>query len=262
MAKTGAMDYNIIMMNDTDLLKKRFTELSRRADGRGSLEYSGFLSLSEQSALNSCARTLPTPYVLYGGIEGCERCMARFGFYDDTDCTDFPIEIIEIAPRGEKFSLELTHRDCLGALMHLGVEREKIGDIIVRGKRAYAFVDASLAPYFVAELESVGHTSVNCTVCADVPQGELFRTQALSVRIPSLRLDTLVAQVFKLSRTQAQQLFSSERVFVNGAVAKGPAASPAQGDIISVRGHGRFIFVQISGQSKKGKLIAEIELYV
>lgn len=256
------MGYNNAMMNDTDLLKKRFMELSRRSDGRGSLEYSDFLSLSEQAVLSSCERTLPTPYVFFGGAEGCERRMARFGFYDDEDYRDFPIEIIEIAPRAEKFSSELTHRDYLGALMHLGVERERIGDIIVRGKRAYAFVDASLAPYFVAELESVGRTSVNCTISANVPQGELFRTEASCVRIPSLRLDALVAQVFKLSRTQAQQLFSSERVFINGAAAKGPAASPAQGDIISVRGLGRFVFVQISGQSKKGKLIAEIELYV
>ena len=148
------------MNNDTGLLKKRFAELARRADGRGCLLYSGFLSLNEQSALASIARTLPAPYSLYGGADGCERRMARFGYAEGDDTEGYPIDIIEIAPKSEKFASDLTHRDFLGALMHTGVEREKIGDIIVRGKRAYAFVEASLAPYFADTLETVGRTSV------------------------------------------------------------------------------------------------------
>lgn len=150
------------MNNDTELLKKRFAELSRRADGRSCLLYSGFLSLNEQSALASMARTLPAPYSLYGGADGCERRMARFGYAEGDDTEGYPIDIIEIAPRSEKFASDLTHRDFLGALMHTGVEREKIGDIIVRGKHAYAFVEASLAPYFADTLETVGRTSVVC----------------------------------------------------------------------------------------------------
>lgn len=132
------------MNNDTELLKKRFAELARRADGRGCLLYSGFLSLNEQSALASVARTLPAPYSLYGGADGCERRMARFGYAEGDDTEGYPIDIIEIAPKSEKFASDLTHRDFLGALMHTGVEREKIGDIIVRGKHAYAFVEARL----------------------------------------------------------------------------------------------------------------------
>ena len=144
------------MNNDTELLKKRFAELCRRADGRGCLLYSGFLSLNEQSALASIARTLPAPYSLYGGAEGCERRMARFGYAEGDDTEGYPIDIIEIAPKSEKFASDLTHRDFLGALMHTGVEREKIGDIIVRGKHAYAFVEAPLAPYFADTLEPWG----------------------------------------------------------------------------------------------------------
>ena len=250
------------MNNDTELLKKRFAELSRRADGRGCLLYSGFLSLNEQSALASIARTLPAPYSLYGGAEGCERRMARFGYAEGDDTEGYPIDIIEIAPRSEKFASDLTHRDFLGALMHTGVEREKIGDIIVRGKHAYAFVEASLAPYFADTLETVGRTSVVCRAGAVVPEGELFRTEESIVRVSSLRLDALIAQAFRLSRGDAAELFTAERVFVNGALAKGPSAAPKEGDIISARGFGRFIFSAVSGQSKKGKLVVEIKRYV
>ena len=250
------------MNNDTELLKKRFAELSRRADGRGCLLYSGFLSLNEQSALASMARTLPAPYSLYGGAEGCERRVARFGYAEGDDTEGYPIDIIEIAPKSEKFASDLTHRDFLGALMHTGVEREKIGDIIVRGKRAYAFVEASLAPYFADTLETVGRTSVVCRAGAVVPEGELFRAEESIVRVSSLRLDALIAQAFRLSRGDAAELFTAERVFVNGALAKGPSAAPKEGDIISARGFGRFIFSAVSGQSKKGKLVVEIKRYV
>ena len=88
--------------------------------------------------------------------------MARFGYAEGDDTEGYPIDIIEIAPKSEKFASDLTHRDFLGALMHTGVEREKIGDIIVRGKHAYAFVEAPLAPYFADTLETVGRTSVVC----------------------------------------------------------------------------------------------------
>ena len=146
--------------------------------------------------------------------------------------------------------------------MHTGVEREKIGDIIVRGKHAYAFVEAPLAPYFADTLETVGRTSVVCRAGAVVPEGELFRAEEGIVRVSSLRLDALIAQAFRLSRGDAAELFTAERVFVNGALAKGPSAAPKEGDIISVRGFGRFIFSAVSGQSKKGKLVVEIKRYV
>ena len=254
--------YNIIMDNNAELLKKRFAELAHRADGRGCLLYSGFLSLGEQAVLASVERTLSAPYALYGGAEGCERRMARFGYADADDAGGYPIAVIEIAPKGERFAPELTHRDYLGALMHTGVERERIGDIVVRGKRGYAFVEASLAPYFADTLEAVGRTGVVCRICADVPEGELFRTEDGIVRVSSLRLDALAAQAFHISRGDAAELFTAERVFVNGALAKAPSAAPKEGDIISVRGFGRFIFSAVSGQSKKGKLVVEIKRYV
>lgn len=250
------------MNNDNEALKKRFSELARRADERGSLVFSGFLALNEQAALMQAARTLAAPYSLFGGAAGCERRMACFGYLQEGEQAPYPIELIEIAPRSEKFAAALTHRDFLGALMNLGIEREKIGDIIVRGKRAYAFAESSLAPYLAATLESVGRTSVICRAGVELPQGELFQTQAKALRVATLRLDALTAQAFGLSRAQAAQLFAAERVFVNGALAKGPAAAPKEGDIISARGHGRFIFEEISGQSKKGKLIAQIRVYV
>lgn len=250
------------MNTDAEALKKRFIELARRADSRDGLIYSGFLSLNEQSVLSGLERTLPVPVAFFGGAQGCERCVARFGVSEEEGFDDYPIEIIEIAPKNEKFAGDLSHRDFLGALMHTGIEREKIGDIILRGKRAYAFVETSLAPYFADTLETVGRTSVVCRAGVDLPAGELYRTEDAAVRITSLRLDALTAQVFRLSRSEAAELFSSERVFINGALAKGPAASPKEGDIISARGLGRFIFAGISGQSKKGKLIADIKKYV
>ena len=77
---------------------------------------------------------------VFGGTEASERAVVRFGDpeafgYEE----DFPIDILAIVPLADKFADDLTHRDFLGALMSLGIERSLLGDIIVTGKKAYLF---------------------------------------------------------------------------------------------------------------------------
>lgn len=254
--------YNNNMDNSNELIKKRFIELSKRAGERGCLLYTGFLSLNEQALLCSLARFLYSEYALYGGADGCERRMARFGHSGEEGFSDFPIECVEIAAKSEKFSAPLTHRDCLGALMSMGVEREKIGDIVVRGKKAYVFTDRQLAHFFAGGLDSVGRTSVACSVGAHLPEGELYKTEEVAIRVASLRSDSIIAQLFRLSRGDAAALFAKELVFINGGMAKSASSAPKEGDIVSVRGYGRFIFEGVSGESKKGKLIVKLKRFV
>ena len=90
------------MDNSNELIKKRFIELSKRAGERGCLLYTGFLSLNEQALLCSLARFLYSEYALYGGADGCERRMARFGHSGEEGFSDFPIECVEIAAKSEK----------------------------------------------------------------------------------------------------------------------------------------------------------------
>ena len=122
-------------MNSDELLKSRLEDLARRAYERNYCTFSDFLNLEEASALQSLK--LPTEYVLFGGYDGAERCVAGFG--DEVADSDFPIVCVEIAPLQQKFADKLNHRDFLGSLMNLGISRGTLGDIIVSSNVGYLF---------------------------------------------------------------------------------------------------------------------------
>ncbi len=105
-------------------------------------------------------------YVLSGGYEAAERKAALFlpSYAEDGDASMLPIAVVRISPLNEKFADALSHRDFLGSLMNLGVERYKLGDILIDGNQAYLICMADMADYICAELKKVRHTSVYCEV--------------------------------------------------------------------------------------------------
>ena len=146
-------------MDQTQQIKKRLAELQNRGTFGGYTVYTDFLGLEEQSLLAEV--TGPRPVPTYGGFDGAERVMAAFG--PAPEPTDYPITCLHIAPKQEKFAEELTHRDYLGTLMGLGLERRVLGDILLCGKGAYLFCTAGMADYIESELHRVRHTEVTCT---------------------------------------------------------------------------------------------------
>lgn len=143
--------------------ENRFKELADRSYNKGQFTFTRFLSLAELSAFKYEESNLKyASPVIYGGYEEAERVLIRFGNKDELGYEEqFPIDILEITPLAEKFADDLTHRDFLGALMSLGIERELLGDIIVRGKKAYLFCLESISDYIIENLMSVKHTSVS-----------------------------------------------------------------------------------------------------
>ena len=115
------------MSNDELLLKKRLTELAEKSYSQGTYTFSNFLGLAEQDVLSRIERDIRhVPKALYGGAEGCQRVMVRFG--DEDLCgydLPFPIVCLKAAPTAPKYADKLTHRDILGALMNLGITREQ-----------------------------------------------------------------------------------------------------------------------------------------
>ena len=202
-------------------------------------------------------------YECFGGVAGCERVMARFGNPEELGYeTPFPITCVKISPLQQKFADELSHRDILGAVMNLGIERGCLGDIVLRDNVAYLFATERIAPFICENLTKVKHTSVKCEVTDAPPEGELFRTETMTVNVSSLRADCVVAAVWRLSRGSAEKLFAAQKVFVNGRLTESGSGQLKENDIVSVRGTGRFVYKAVSGNSKKGRLFIEIEKYV
>ena len=199
----------------------------------------------------------------FGGTEDCERVMVRFGDpavigYEET----FPIRVLRIVPVSRKFAEKLTHRDFLGALMNLGLERDIFGDIIVREEAAYVFCAERMAAYICEELRQVRHTAVRCDMPAVCPEDARPALKEEQIIAASERLDMLIAKVWHLSRTKAKELFAAGAVQVGGRLCEKESAVPQTGDRISVRGFGKFRYLGRTGVTKKGSLVLKIEKYV
>lgn len=247
-----------------DVLKKRLSEWAERSYNQGVYSFSHFLDLAGRSDFLSLLPALPpVPYTLFGGVPDCERLMLRFG--DEALCgydQPFPIVCLQIRPLSEKFAEPLTHRDYLGALMALGIERELLGDIAVMPNETYLFCEERIAPYITENFRQARHTALSCHPAPRLPEGPLFETRRVTVQLSSQRSDALIAHVFRLSRAQAQALFPAGRVFVSGRLCLSPGYAPKPGDILSVRGLGRMKYQGVESLSKKGKENTVIDLFV
>lgn len=150
---------------------------------------------------------------------------------------------------------ELTHRDYLGALLALGIKRDKIGDLLVASDRGQVVMVPELADFVRLNLVEVGKAKV--TVTAIEPEQLNLpdrREKEIRTTVASLRLDALAALGFGDSRTKMAREIKAERVKVNWKPVKSPDLELAPGAVISIRGRGRVEFREVTGTSKKGRL--------
>ena len=252
------------MTDDTRLLKKRLVELGKKSHGSGIFLFSDFLGLCELAALAEVKDELfGIKYELFGGCEGAERVMVRFGDSEEIGYeVPFPIVTLRIAPKSLKFAEPLTHRDFLGALMNLGIERDVLGDIVLFDSCAYLFVKEDMAPYVQSELTRVRRTDVTVSAVDEIPEGELYRTEHRKIQLSGERLDAVIAKTYNLSREEASRLFPKGLVFASGRCIESPSYTPKVGEKISVRGYGRLIYRGYESTSRKGKLNVIVEVYV
>ncbi len=248
------------MQNTDEQLKKRFRELADRAEIRRSVTYSDFLTLDEQSILNSSG--IKTPFVLYGGYPSAERRVACFNCnYENSAGEESPVRCVRIKPVAPKFADELSHRDFLGTLMGLGIRRETVGDIIIYENTGYVYCLPKIAEYISQNVDRVKHTSVKCEAVDSPPADSTALPEKQMIIVPSERLDAIVAAVYKLSRASSQTLFQEGRVFINGRQTNNTSYLARENDIVSVRGFGRFIFCGTAGKTKKERLKVNVRIF-
>ncbi len=239
------------MKNDV-LTARRFEELFDRAYLNDTTEYTNFLSLAEINTLIN--NRIPCEF--YGGYDEAERCIAAFG-----DNPKFPITCIKIEPKSKKFSEWLGHRDFLGAIIGAGVVRDMIGDIIVKDSVAYVFCQNGIADYLVHNIDKVRRTPVICSIAKELPEFINEKPELSNVIVPSLRVDAVIAAVYKLSRNESSKLIKAEKVFINQCLETKESKLLEDGDIVSLRGIGRFVFENAERRTKKGRIVIEIRKY-
>ena len=251
------------MTGNDELLKRRIADLAQQADTQHIYTNTRFLSPLEQSVFLSVKNELPVRSRLYGGIDSAIRKIAIFGSMEDLGYPfEDPIQILHIRPKAEKFAEELSHRDYLGSLMALGIERELTGDIVVRGKEAWVFCLESIADFLCEQLVQVRHTNVICErTSGDVP--ELApKFEPMQLNIASERMDLVVAGASGTSRDAAKKLLNDEKVFVNGRVVTSAGHKINEGDELVIRGFGKYIYDGVSSTSRKGRCNIALRKYI
>jgi len=244
-------------------IKNRFHDLADKAFRQGIFTFTGFLGLSEQDVFwREEARLKYAGYTLSGGCEGADRVIVRFGNPEELGYeTPFPIVCIHIRPLQQKFADQLSHRDFLGALMNLGIERSTIGDIKVGESQAYLFCLASIGEFICENLERIRHTNVKCTVAEDfedIPQEEPER---LNIQVQSLRVDAVLAKTYNLSREKSLELFRAGKVYIDGRLCENNSRLLKDGETVNARGFGKLQVSGEPGMTRKGKLSVEVKVY-
>ena len=244
-------------------LKNRFRDLANKSFQQGIFTFTGFLGLSEQDTFWQEESNLRHAGItLCGGCEGADRVVIRFGNPEELGYeVPFPIVCIHIRPLQQKFADNLSHRDFLGALMNLGIERSTIGDIKVGEKQAYLFCLDTIAEFICENLEKIRHTNVKCTITEDFESIPEEEPQIVNVQVQSLRADALLAKTYNMSREKSLELFRAGKVYVNGRLCENNSRLIKVGETINARGYGKFTLKGEPRETRKGKLAAEVAVY-
>ncbi|SCH49253.1 photosystem II S4 domain protein [uncultured Clostridium sp.] len=242
------------MTREEQQLEKHFRDLARTAYQRGIAVFSDFLNLNELNIFQNLRGEFSyLETETFGGYELAERQIAVFRPEAPVFYADYPVKCLKITPLNAKFAEDLNHRDYLGAVLNLGIDRACLGDILVEEDAAYLFCLERMADFIRDNLIRIRHTSVY----VEQVEAENFhyepKYKEVSGTVASVRLDKLLALAFNASRSSLTGLIEGGKVFVNGKLVTSNGYEPKEGDLISVRGMGRFRFRETGGQSKKGR---------
>jgi len=193
----------------------------------------------------------------YGGYPDAERVIISFDEYGED--LPYPIKVISVKTKREA---SLSHRDYLGTILSLGIKRELVGDILVTDDGATVFCLEEIAGYICDNLIKIANTGVVATICEDfVPEETSRRYEKTSATVSSLRLDCVVSACVSKSRSGASELISRGLVSVNYKETASVSVGIKDGDVITVKGFGKFLINTDGNLTRKGRIHIDINKY-
>ena len=251
-------------MDEETLLKRKILDTANRAYQANIYTYTNFLSISELSVYNIMKDKLSFIHSeSYGGNPSSERQMIQFGDEESLGYkSEYPIALLLIEPLTPKFAEKLDHRDYLGALMNLGIQRELIGDIIVHEKNAYVYCVSHISDYITDNLSTIRHTHIKASIC-DPSVIDSFTRELTNIEViaASPRIDAVVSSIAKISRSQCNELFAAKKIFSNGICTENKSYQLKNDDILVIRGIGKFIYNGCGNETKKGRVYVKLQKY-
>lgn len=250
---------------------------------------SAFLTIRERklAAWELGKRGLAASLFFYGGCLDSFRKMAVF-LPDWMDFSDLPSDPLD--PLREQYLLELVasgmeggyveelltpvkligsgyhtlgHRDWLGGLMALGIKRESLGDLVlINDKEALLFAQKKIVPFLSEEFTRAGNDVVRVEKTAvdffaPLPRKYLDKT----ITAASPRLDGVIHSLVNQARSDVQFLIQRGEVQLNETVTQKPDIELEKGDVVSVRGFGKFLVDSDAETTQKGRVRFHIRIF-
>jgi RNA-binding protein YlmH len=248
------------------LLVSKMLDKALKTEKSKMLVYSDFLDPYQKTIVEKVFSNMDdVDYTITGGYIGAERVIIifrpNFVFKDDFGN---PFKVLDIVAKGRG---SLSHRDYLGALMGLGIKREKIGDILVSAdtdsNRCQIIVLGEISEYIRYNLVKVGTQNVEIEL-KDTDEFEVSGPKMLeiSTTVASLRLDSVASAGFGISRSKIVDLIKAERVTLDWEGINSLTKQVKEGDTISIRGKGRVVLDKVGKITKKGRISLVLKKYI
>lgn len=194
-----------------------------------------------------------------GGYADAERMRALIApDYAYLDDADFDIQVLAITSEDRHFP-SLEHGDFLGAVLGLGIKRDKVGDIHVLDNCCHILFAGGISEFAHLQLQMVHRVKVMTELlpldCLQITQSKL---EEFRFTVASKRLDGIVSDAWRLSRAKVLPPIKAGRCKVNWKVVSDPSLPLHEGDIVSLQGYGRFKVLELSDQTKRGRLKVRI----
>ena len=254
---------------DDKILLAQILDKVEMVEKKNKIEYTDFLDLAQIELVQKFINKIKLyNYMIYGGFEQAERKM--FVIYPDKfnsvvvekNLSNI-IQIIRIE-LPDDLKGKYTHRDYLGAVIKLGIERKKIGDIIVDQNGADIIVDKDIVKFLLDNLGSLtrfSKSTISVQNIEDLRPVEI-KKEELEIIVSSMRLDNVISDLARCSRNKALDIINTERVFINFECETKKTKQVKTGDMITIRGKGRFFVKEIIGQTRSGRTVIKIEKFV
>lgn len=247
---------------DTLALTARFNDAVKLCQNKDIPKFLGFLSEDEVGYIGLLAKKNNISVVFYGGYEDAQRRYA--GFFPSRMRDEENFDLFQISALSFIFRKSdiLTHRDFLGSLMALGIERDTIGDILVENGRAVVFLNSKIANFVQNNITKVGRTGVLVEFDYTLPLPQKSVLKEITFTVASPRIDAVISALIGVSRTSACELIESGMVVVNSVTVEKSTTLVLSGAVISIRRYGKFNITQIGGTTKKGRIIIKASKYI
>lgn len=204
-------------------------------------------------------------YSFFGGYSQAERAVVIFRpeFTGEEEWEQYQRDILKVVDIVPLCRNSLSHRDYLGALMSLGIRREVTGDIIVSEELCSILVLSDIAEYISINLVKVGNIGIDLKI-SDIMELSPKEAKVTEIKatVAALRLDSLCARSFGISRSKAVEYIKAGKVQLNWELSLNPDKQLREGDTLSLRGKGKAVLEKVGGRTRKDRIAISIMKYI